>query len=129
MFGWKNMAATVSRVYLSLPPEERTKTVVFARNYGEAGAIDFFRSKYPLPRVICGHNNYWFWGRDDSSFTTVIVIGGTMKGNLEVCDSVSEAAVIRSEYAMPYENNLPVFVCIGFKMPFSEIWRRVKFFI
>jgi len=44
MFGWENMAATVSKVYLSLPPDERKKTVVFAQNYGEAGAIDFFRA-------------------------------------------------------------------------------------
>lgn len=129
MFGWRNMAATVSRVYVSLPPDEREKTVVFAQNYGEAGAIDFFRSEFPLPTVICGHNNYWYWSSGDSTFTTIIVIGGTMKGNLEVCDSVSEAAVIRSKYAMPYESNLPVFICRGFKMPFAEIWQRVKSFI
>ncbi len=129
MFGWQNMARTVSGVYVSLPPEERAKTVVFAQNYGEAGAIDFFRSRYPLPKVISGHNNYWFWGKSDSAFTTVIVIGGDRKGNLEVCDSVKQAAVIRDKYAMPYETNLPVFVCKGFKMPFREIWKRVKVFI
>ncbi len=129
MFGWRNMAATVSRVYLSLPLKERNSIVVFAHNYGEAGAIDFFRGEYPLPKVICGHNNYWYWGREDSTFSTILVIGGNLKGNLEVCDSVTEAAVIRDKYSIPYENNLPIFICRGFKMPFAEIWRRVKMFI
>ncbi len=129
MFGWQNMARTVSGVYVSLPPEERAKTVVFAQNYGEAGAIDFFRDKYPLPRVICGHNNYWYWGPGDTTFSTVVVIGGTRKGNLQVCDSVTQAAVIRDKYSMPYENNLPVFVCKGFKVSYAEIWKRVKMFI
>ncbi len=129
MFGWENMAATVSKVYLSLPPDERKQTVVFARNYGDAGAIDFYRSRYPLPKVISGHNNYWFWGKGDSTFATVLVIGGTLKGNLEVCDSVTEAAIIRDKYSMPYENNLPVFVCRGFNIPFAEIWNRMRVFI
>ncbi len=129
MFGWRNMAATVSKVYLSFPTTERAETVVFAQNYGEAGAIDFFRSEYPLPRVICGHNNYWYWGSGDTAFTTVIVIGGSQKGNLQVCDSVTKAAMITDKYSMPYENGLSVFVCKGFKMPFAEIWKKVKVFI
>ncbi len=129
MFGWENMAATVSKVYLSLTPEEREKTVVFAQNYGEAGAIDFFRGKYPLPRVICGHNNYWYWGPGDTTDTTIIVIGGNKEDNLKSCNSAEQAAVIRSQYAMPYENNLPVFICRGLKRPIAEIWKSVKIFI
>ncbi len=129
MFGWENMAATVSKVYVSLPPDEQRKTVVFAQNYGEAGAIDFFRAKYPLPRVICGHNNYWYWGPDDTTFTTVIVIGGRPEDHLKSLDSVEERGMIISKYAMPYETNLPVFVCRGLKLPYSVIWQRVKVFI
>ena len=42
MFGWEDLARTVSEVYETLSPDEKKKTVVFGRNYGEAGAIDFF---------------------------------------------------------------------------------------
>ncbi len=129
MFGWKNMAATVSKVYSLLSPEEQKKTVVFAQNYGEAGAIDFFRKNYPLPRVICGHNNYWFWGPGDTTFTTVIVIGGNMEDNLRSCTSVKQVGIIHSEYAMPYENNLPIFICRQLKVPKKLIWERIRFFI
>ncbi len=129
MFGWRNMAATVSKVYTSLPPEEQKKTIVFAQNYGEAGAIDYYRKYYPLPTVISGHNNYWFWLPSDTNFTTVIVIGGTKEDNLKSCEYVHRAATVKSNYAIPYENNLPVFICRKFKLPFKVLWKRVRFFI
>jgi hypothetical protein len=129
MFGWENMAATVSKVYVSLSPEEQKKTVVFAQNYGEAGAIDFFRGKYPLPRAICGHNNYWYWGPGDTTFTTVIVIGGRREDALNACDSVEQAGMIVSPHAMPYETDLPIYICRQFKVPFSAIWARARRFI
>jgi Dolichyl-phosphate-mannose-protein mannosyltransferase len=129
MFGWENMASTVSKVYTSLSPDEQKRTVVFGQNYGEAGAIDFFSDKYPLPRVICGHNNYWFWGPGDTTFTTVIVIGGKREDHLQSCDSVQQVETIISPHAMPYETNLPVFICRHLKIPYSVLWRRVRFFI
>jgi hypothetical protein len=41
-FGWPEMAVATAQVYASLPPAERAHTAIFASNYGEAGAIDFF---------------------------------------------------------------------------------------
>ncbi len=129
MFGWKNMAATVSRVYDSLSPAEKTKAVVFAMNYGEAGSLEYYKKDYPLPEVISGHNNYWLWGYNHSIKDPIIIIlGGRLEDHLKTCDSVRTAAVIQSKYAMPYETNLPVFICKGMKYPISEIWSRVKNF-
>ncbi len=129
MFGWESMADSVSKVYLTLSPVERKKTVVFAQNYGEAGAIDFFRKDFPLPRAICGHNNYWYWGPGDTTFTTLIVIGGTKEDDLKFCDSVEQVGKVHSKYAIPYENNLPIFICKDLKLPIFVIWQRVRFFI
>jgi len=61
--------------------------------------------------------------------STIIVVGGNREDHLKTCDSVEVAAVIHSKYAMPYENNLTVFICRGIKRPISEIWKSVKFFI
>jgi len=49
-------------VYNALPAAERAKTAILAGNYGEAGAIDFFGSRYGLPKAISGHQNYYYWG-------------------------------------------------------------------
>ena len=129
MFGWKNMVSTVSGIYLSLSPEERGRAVVYAQNYGEAGAMEYYKNEYPLPDIISGHNNYWLWGYGKTKKDPVIIIlGGRLSDHLKSCDSVRTAGIIRSEYAMPYENNLPVYICTGLKYSFSEIWQRVKHF-
>ena len=51
--------------YRSLPPEDRSRACVFGRNYGEAGAIDFFGARDGLPRAVSGHNSYYLWGPGD----------------------------------------------------------------
>ena len=129
MFGWENMASMVSKVYTSLPPAEQRSTVVFCENYGEAGAIDFFRGKYPLPHTLCGHNNYWYWGPGDTTATTIIVIGQTKEGLQKTFGSVEPAGVIVSKHAMPYETDLPIFICRKMNVPIEVIWPKVKFFI
>ena len=61
-FEWDEMAAATSIVFHSLTTEEQAKTAIFANNYGEAGAIDFFGPRYGLPKAISGHQTYFYWG-------------------------------------------------------------------
>ncbi len=42
---------------------------------------------------------------------------------------VTEVARHVSKYAMPYENDLPIFVCRGPIRPIPSIWPRVKRYI
>ena len=130
MHGWEEMAKTVSRVYMSLPESERKSTAVFANNYGEAASIEYYRKKYPLPKVLCGHNSYWFWSKDSLvGVKTIIITGGNPEDHRESCAEVTEAARVVSRYAMPYENHLPVYVCRKFKRPLQDIWEWVRFYI
>ena len=129
MFGWENMAATVSKVYTSLPPDEQKKAVVFGQNYGEAGAIDFFRGKYPLPPAVSAQNNYWLWGYGDTTRNILIVIGSNVKDNLKWFDYVKQVGEIKSEYAIPYETNIIITICQKPKYPYNLFWHKLKFFI
>jgi hypothetical protein len=130
MHGWEEIAQTVSRVYRSLPEDEKKTTLVYANNYGEAASSEYYSSKYEIPPVICGHNSYWFWGRELlDGITTVIIIGGDAESHKEVFEEVTEAARAISRYAMPYENNLPVYVCRKLKQPLNTVWEKVRFYI
>jgi hypothetical protein len=127
MHGWENMAARVAEVYHALPAEERAQAVVFGRNYGEAGAMEYYARRYGLPRAISGHNNYYLWGpRGDAG--VVIAIGGRAEDYREVFGDVRQAGTIVHEYAMPYESNLPIWVCRAPKATIHEVWPRVKHF-
>lgn len=128
MHGWENMAATVARVYNGLPPEDRHKAVIFGQNYGEAGAMEFYARKFGLPPAISGHNNYHLWGHRNAG-EVLIVLGGNLGQMRELFESVEQRGTVVSEYAMPYETDLPVYVCRGLKVPMRELWPKLKRYI
>jgi hypothetical protein len=129
MFGWDEMVAEVARVYHSLPAEERARTAIFGRNYGEAGAVDFLGRRYGLPRAISGHNNYWLWGTRGQSGEILIVIGGKREDIEKFYETVTACGSITHEYAMPYESNLTVWVARGPKNRLKAVWPGLKNFI
>jgi len=126
MFGWENMVATVAKVYDRLSPEEKAQCAIFAGNYGEAGAIDLLGGKYGLPKATSGHNNYWLWGPRGYSGEIVITVGVPREALQSAFDQVELGGTIESEYAMPYETNLPVYVCRKPKYTLEEAWPRAK---
>ncbi len=129
MFGWEDMAKDVSKIYQSLPDEEKKRTVIYCNNYGEAGALEYFSKKYNLPNVICLHNNYWYWWPENTNATTVIIIGGSIEDHLQSLQQVEPAGVHTTKYAMPYENNLTIFIGRGLKRTLQQIKQSNKIFI
>ena len=128
-FGWRELAETVAHVYAALPEADKKECGIFTRNYGEASAINYFARGRGLPWASSGHNNYWIWGPGERSGAVVIIIGGHREDYTDHYSEVIEVARHTSEYAMPYESNLPIFVCRGPLRPIPSIWPRVKNYI
>ena len=126
MFGWEEMTQTVAAVYNSLPPEERGRCAIFARNYGEAGAIDFFGTRYGLPKSIGKHQNYFLWGPRDYTGECVITIGEKLEDVQKSFEQTEQVATFTHPYVLPHENNNPVFLCRKPRRPLKEIWPEVK---
>ncbi|MDP2886938.1 MAG: glycosyltransferase family 39 protein [Ignavibacteria bacterium] len=127
-FGWREMTATVARVYQSLPPEDQSLAVIYTQNYGQAGAIDFFGKEYKLPPAVSGHNNYWLWGMRGRSGKIFIIVGGNAHDHAHAFTSVDSVAFHSNPYAMLYETNLTIYVCRKLKMPLADIWPTTKHF-
>lgn len=128
-FGWKEMVKTVSEAYESLPPDEKEKCELFAGNYGEAGALDFYGGDYNLPKALCGHNSYSFWGIKDSSFEMIIAVGVGRERLEQFYESVELVATHSHPYAMSYEAHVPIYVCKGLKTSVEEVLEAAIFFI
>jgi Dolichyl-phosphate-mannose-protein mannosyltransferase len=122
-FGWEDMTREVARVYNALPASQRSDTAIFAGNFGEAGAIDFFGAKYGLPKAICNHQNYWFWGPRNYSGDTVIMLGSILKESS--FSSIEVAGHVGSPYTRP-EEHFDIFLCRGLKVPLKELWPKLK---
>jgi Dolichyl-phosphate-mannose-protein mannosyltransferase len=128
MHGWTELVDEVSKAAGQLTPAERSNAFVFAQNYGQAGAVEWLGRGRDLPPVRSGHNNYWLWGPGEGDPRTAIIVGGDREDNEAVCSTLVEVGRVRNPYAMPYENDKPVFLCRGLKTSLRDLWPRVKHF-
>ena len=127
MFGWPEQVRAVADVYEKLPESERVQAVVLAYNYGEASAINYFGAKVGLPRAISGHNQYGLWGPGTLNGQVAIAIGYSERQLRQFYDEVTPAASVSSEYAMPEEAQLTIFVCRHPRQSLQESWARWKY--
>ena len=128
MFGWPNQVKSVASVYKGLSSEDRAHSAILAANYGVAGAIDYFGPSYGLPRAISPHNNYYLWGPGSGSPDVVIAVGMDVAKLEMLFADVQKATTILDPYAVPDENNLPIYICRHPRVPLSDVWPSLKFF-
>jgi hypothetical protein len=99
---------------------------VFAQDYGQAGAIDFFGPRYGLPKALSGHQTYYLWGPRNYSGQCLIVLDDKK----EVLDKLFEQVeYVGTSADNPYalERRIPVFLCRGAKFgTLRDLWPKVK---
>ncbi|MHB8209704.1 ArnT family glycosyltransferase [Mucilaginibacter sp.] len=61
MFGWDEMTKKVADTYNTLTPNQQKHTIIWADNYGEAGAIHHFGKLYNLPDVYSLDSSFTLW--------------------------------------------------------------------
>lgn len=128
-FGWPEMAASLQKACDTLSKDEKEKAVIITGNYGEAGAARFFGKNMNLPKVISGHNQYYLLGPGEYTGEIVIAYNIGSKEDLEkIFESVTEAARFDHPYAMPYERNMPIYVCRKPNTTLKEAWHMLKHF-
>jgi 4-amino-4-deoxy-L-arabinose transferase-like glycosyltransferase len=128
MMGWQQQVDVVAGVFQSLPADEQPKAAILARNYGQAGAIEYFGPSYGLPRPISAHNNYFLWGPQQYTGEVVITVGIRIEKLRPLFNQIELAATIRNEYAIPEENNVPVYICRQPKTTLQKVWPSLKFY-
>ncbi len=120
-FGWKELAGSVSAVYSALQPHERRRALVKVNNYGEAAALEYYAGH--MPRVACGHNSYFYWLPDVHEQAVVIAVGHSLAELEEAFAEVKEVRRHRAELSMPYEADLPIYVC---RLPKVDVRRWLR---
>jgi hypothetical protein len=129
--GWPELVKEVANIYSSLPEEEKSHTGIFARNYGEAGAINLYGPAYGLPTAISGMNTYWLKGYGNSPPQTLIIMGASIS---EIKDQF-ESCVLAGHTPNPYNitneetrDHPEIYLCRNLIHPWPEIWRESQDF-
>jgi hypothetical protein len=119
--GWPEFADTVRATVDSLPADQRTRAVVFTRNYGEAGALDWYGLGRP---TFSGHNAFGDWGPPSEGAGPVIVVGlADPTANFTDC---RVAAMINNDAnADNEERGQPIWICSAPQGGWAVQWPRL----
>lgn len=124
-FGWEEMTALTAQAWSQLQPEERPDCGIFAQDYGQAGAIDFFGRRYGLPPALSGHQTYFLWGPRGYSGNCLIVLDDRKEVLEKEFEHVDYVGQSDNPYAL--ERHIPVFICRGAKFgTLARIWPDLK---
>ena len=125
-FGWHEIVSEVVVAWDRIPAEERHDCGIFAQDYGQAGAIDFFGPKYGLPQSLSGHQTWWLWGPRGYSGNCAIILDDdpeVLRRLFQRVEFVGRSP--DNPYAL--ERNIPVYICHGSKFgTLADLWPKLK---
>ncbi|WP_298473177.1 glycosyltransferase family 39 protein [uncultured Maribacter sp.] len=123
MFGWEEQVKLVDSVYQALPAKEKNNCVLWAENYGEAGALKILGNKYGLPNPISRHGSFWTWGYGNKDAEVWISLGNEKQSVEYVFDEVELVKIITHKYAIGEENGIPLYICRKPKVDIAKWWK------
>ncbi|MEM6517514.1 MAG: glycosyltransferase family 39 protein [Bacteroidota bacterium] len=129
MFGWEEQVKLVDSVYQTLSPKERENCVLWAENYGEAGALKILGKEYNLPNPISRHGSFWLWGYGNKDAEVWISLGNEKPSVEQVFEDVELVKMITHKYAIDEENGIPLYVCRKPTVNIEKWWADYEAYI
>jgi hypothetical protein len=130
-FGWKEIADEATVAWNQLPADERGSDRnkacgIYAQDYGQAGAIDFFGPKLGLPPALSGDRTYWLWGPRGYSGNCLIVLDDRRERLQQLFEEVDFVGLSPdNEWAL--ESEISVYICRKPKFgTLADLWPKLK---
>ena len=109
MTGWKETAVLVFQAYTKLDSIQKTNCIIFANDYGQASAVEFYGKQYHLPPVVCLNDSYIFWAPDSLTALNTIVTDNQLGDIPRLFNNYIEIGEVNNRYFR--ENGLKVYLC------------------
>lgn len=129
MFGWEEQVKLVDSVYRSLSSKERVNCVIWAENYGEAGAVKILGKQYELPNPISRHGSFWTFGPGNTNADVWISLGNEEDAVNYAFKDVQLVKMITHKYAIGEEHNIPIYICRNPKVDIEQWWKAYEPYI
>ena len=126
--GWPDLVRQLAAVARTLPPDERRHLVVYAGDYGAAGAVDLWGGRYGLPSAISGHNSYWWWGPGAVADGATTIAVDLPKAYLSTIFSQVRAGgtVLTPGGVWTEERGDPIWICRGQNRSWAAAWPAAR---
>jgi hypothetical protein len=120
--GWKQLAGLVADAYYKLDSNEQKHCIIYAKDYGQAGALQCYGKQQGLPDPLCFSDAFLFWAPDSVNNLTMIMVASE-PGKLDsLYNNWREVATVDDKYFR--ENGLNIYVCKEPKPYWSEYYRN-----
>jgi len=83
MIGWDELTSRVATTWNNLTPLQRSQTLIYADNYGEASALSYYGKKYNLPQIISLNSSFALWSPKIISGSYIIYVDESKGRNVE----------------------------------------------
>jgi hypothetical protein len=124
MIGWDELAAITANAYDMVPDKENT--MVYAENYGEAGAIMVLGKKYGLPDPVCFSESFFYWFPRDPDYEIKNIIYINDEIGPDVSNLFTECKEIgKIENPLAREYGTGVWLCSGPRSSINKFWKHM----
>jgi 4-amino-4-deoxy-L-arabinose transferase-like glycosyltransferase len=124
---WEKLVDDVAAVAAGIEPDERTRAVIVAPSYSQAGALELLGRDRQLPPVYATQNSYFHWGPPPDSADVVIIVGPfSEEGARYYFEEVELARIHDCEWCMPWRDEIPIWLARKPRMRFSEAWPELR---
>jgi 4-amino-4-deoxy-L-arabinose transferase-like glycosyltransferase len=126
--GWEEMIQAVAEIHSGLPREEKARAAILAGENDEAAALNLFGPEYGLPNAISGSNTYYLRRYGNPPPETLILVGFTERDARFMFEDCTYAGTITNEYGVDNDLRDPpgIYVCRSPRIPWDELWERLK---
>lgn len=126
MLGWRELSENTYRAWQLV--ENKEQCIIYAENYGEAGAVNVYGKKYNLPNAISFNDNFQYWipTTFDNEITTLIYINDEPGDDIKsLFSDIKLIEIISNPLAREY--GVGVFLCKKPTSSFNVFWaERIK---
>jgi hypothetical protein len=122
MTGWKELTGIVLKAYNQLNNSEKKRCTIYAENYGQAGAIQFYGHNYGLPAPISFCDSYLLWAPDTISNGPFIYINNEVGDMDDFFKNYPEIGHVNNEYFR--ENGIIVLLCTNPKNQWKDFYAQ-----
>ncbi|MES2648018.1 MAG: glycosyltransferase family 39 protein [Bacteroidota bacterium] len=101
MIGWREMTQQVATIFNALPPAEQKKTLIYARGYYSAGALNYYGPSLNLPVVHSDNASFLFWMPEKYNIKHLLFVGHNMPEKDDAVFQQFERVTLKDSVNMP----------------------------
>ncbi|MDP4292002.1 MAG: glycosyltransferase family 39 protein [Bacteroidota bacterium] len=122
MLGWDELAIITAHTYEQVP--DKQSTLIYAENYGQAGAVMVLGKKYGLPDPACFSESFLYWIPRNplSEITSLIYINDKLGSDVKsIFADCREIGCVSNPLAREFKTG--VWLCTAPRSSFNDLWK------